>query len=241
MKLKNIMLLVTAVGMTAMIQNAKAQVTLSQLASSGGSLTIGDKTFSNFGWTPSGAAGSQLNADAANLIVSAYIGNGVTGAVGVDYLDFSGFIGVDNTSGSANLLGDLLLKYTVTANPGSISMIDQQYTPNAVPATGQIIIGETVSANGTIVGNSTLTLNPSHLSDPPTVAGDNLVIDPSQSELSVIKDISITADPGSLVGLSDVQQSFHQVPEPTTVLAGALLLLPLGASALRILRKSRAA
>jgi hypothetical protein len=29
------------------------------------------------------------------------------------------------------------------------------------------------------------------------------------------------------------------VPEPTTVLAGALLLLPLGASTLRILRRNR--
>jgi F0F1-type ATP synthase assembly protein I len=30
------------------------------------------------------------------------------------------------------------------------------------------------------------------------------------------------------------------VPEPTTMIAGALLLLPFGASTLRILRKSRA-
>jgi hypothetical protein len=31
------------------------------------------------------------------------------------------------------------------------------------------------------------------------------------------------------------------VPEPTTVIAGALLLLPFGASTLRILRKNRTA
>jgi hypothetical protein len=31
------------------------------------------------------------------------------------------------------------------------------------------------------------------------------------------------------------------VPEPTTMVAGALLLLPFGASTLRILRKNRAA
>jgi hypothetical protein len=34
---------------------------------------------------------------------------------------------------------------------------------------------------------------------------------------------------------------FNAVPEPTTMIAGALLLLPLGASTLRILRKSRKA
>jgi len=31
------------------------------------------------------------------------------------------------------------------------------------------------------------------------------------------------------------------VPEPTTLIAGALLLLPFGASTLRLLRKNRAA
>ena len=32
-----------------------------------------------------------------------------------------------------------------------------------------------------------------------------------------------------------------EVPEPTTMIAGALLLLPFGASTLRMLRKNRAA
>jgi hypothetical protein len=39
---------------------------------------------------------------------------------------------------------------------------------------------------------------------------------------------------GSMSGVSGV-------PEPTTIIAGALLLLPFGASAVRILRKNRAA
>jgi hypothetical protein len=38
-----------------------------------------------------------------------------------------------------------------------------------------------------------------------------------------------------------VQQSFHQVPEPTTIIAGVLLLLPFGASTVRILRKRQTA
>ena len=240
MKLRNTVLLVSAVAMAAMVQTAQAQVTLQSLADTpGATLTIGDKTFSNFGFTTSLADAGELNTEAAGLLVTAYAGNGIVGAVGVDYLDFSGLIAVDNTHGSADLLGDLKITYTVTANPGSISMIDQQYTPNAVPSQGQIIIGETVANNGNIVGNSTLTLNPTDLSDPQAEAGDNLVIDPSQNVLNVEKDISIDAFAGSLVGLSDVQQSFHQVPEPTTVLAGALLLLPLGASTLRILRRNR--
>jgi len=38
-----------------------------------------------------------------------------------------------------------------------------------------------------------------------------------------------------------IDHGFTPVPEPTTMIAGALLLLPFGASTLRILRKSRAA
>jgi len=52
-------------------------------------------------------------------------------------------------------------------------------------------------------------------------------------------------DGGTLVGESSLLvwngSEFEVVPEPTTMIAGALLLLPFGASTLRILRKSRAA
>ncbi|HZL12529.1 MAG TPA: hypothetical protein VFC85_00160, partial [Verrucomicrobiae bacterium] len=127
---------------------------------------------------------------------------------------------VNNLGGATPLLGDLQLTYTVTANSGLISMIDQSYTPNALPATGQIIIGETVQVpGGAIVANSTLTLSPTDLSDPAPEAGDNLFVNPNQPVLNVTKDILIDADAGQLVGLSDVEQSFHQVavPEPMTV------------------------
>ncbi|HMD54297.1 MAG TPA: hypothetical protein VKJ65_07110, partial [Phycisphaerae bacterium] len=42
-----------------------------------------------------------------------------------------------------------------------------------------------------------------------------------------------------LMGSSALPGYSSPVPEPSTVLAGALLLLPLGASAIRILRKSK--
>jgi len=103
-------------------------------------------------------------------------------------------------------------------------MIDQNYTPTALPVAGnQIVIAETVAnVLNVVVANSTLTLNPQDLSDPNPEAGDNLNINPPQQQLSVIKDIVITAAPGQLVGLSDVEQSFHQVPEPGTMLLGSL-------------------
>jgi len=223
--------------MVTMIQTAQASFittdTLADLARSGGSLTVGDKTFSGFSWL---ASDGTLNAQAANLSVTASIVNGIY------TLDFGGFIALYNT-GNSPLLGDLKLTYTVTANQGLITMIDQNYTPNALPSGGQIIIGETVRNNGgAIVGNSTLTLNPTDLSDPPPEAGDNIYINPGESQLFVVKDILIGALAGQLVGLSDVEQSYHQVvPEPATIIAGALLLLPFGASTLRILRRNRTA
>ena len=41
--------------------------------------------------------------------------------------------------------------------------------------------------------------------------------------------------------MDDVSYNLSPVPEPTTVIAGALLLLPFGASTLRLLRKHRTA
>jgi hypothetical protein len=207
--------LVSALGGVSLF--ATPVYTLGGLVSSGGTITIDDKTFSNFSWQSANAA---LNSDASALVVTA------SSSGGIDYLNWSGSIAVDNTLGNANLIGDLILKYTVSANPGSINMIDQSYTP--LPATtagsGQIIIGETVGNNGITVANSTLTLNPPVLSEPPAQPGDNLNINPSVQQLAVIKDISILAKPGNLVGLSNVEQSFHQVPvpEPSVTLIGSL-------------------
>ena len=108
-------------------------------------------------------------------------------------------------------------------------MIDQSYTPNALPGGGQIIIGETVNNGQNItVANSTLTLNPTDLSDPDPEAGDNLFVNPSEHQLFVTKNILIAAFAGNLVGLSDIKQSFHQVvPEPSSfgLLSGGLGLL----------------
>ncbi len=104
--------------------SASAQIlttsTLGVLVADHGSLTVGDKTFSNFNYVA-----SQLGTDPANLTVTVSIANGIY------YLDWSGIIAVNNLAGTGSVLGDVKLSYTVTANPGSIAMIDQNYTPNA--------------------------------------------------------------------------------------------------------------
>jgi hypothetical protein len=239
MKIRNTAAMVAAIAIVASIQTTQA-APLTGVLNGGNSITIGDKTFSGFTYTASDDQASALADQALGLTISAFIGNGVNGVLGVYYLDFKGAIAINNLGGTSPLLGDLALSYTVTVNSGStIDYIDQQYTPNGLPVPGnQIIIGET-AIGATASANSTLTLNPTDISDPAPEVGDNLNFSTGQTSVAVVKDILIAAATNQLVGLSDVRQSFHQVPEPTTVIAGALLLLPFGVSTLRIMRKNR--
>jgi hypothetical protein len=230
MKLRNTVLIGAAVAMAAMLQTAQAVLTdsLADLTSATGtynSLSIGDKTFSDFGYTASALTGF----DAADVKVTASVD-----ASGVYYLTWSG-----NVAALASLTpttGDLLLNYKVSASAGVIATIDQGYT-----GSGIIKVDETVSPSSggvPIVGSSHL--DAFDMSDPPAEANDLLHLITPGSVLYVTKDIGLAALPGNdFATISQVEQSFEQVPEPTTVLAGALLLLPLGASTLRILRRNR--
>jgi hypothetical protein len=214
--------------MVAMIQTAQASLTLAQLAA-GGTLSIGDKTFSGFSYTPSGLT----TFDPSQIIVTATEGGGI------DYLTWSGNISLVS-GGPAT--ADLKLNYIVTANAGTINMIDQSYTGSAI--NGLLAVDETAAIGnfgGTVVGYSHL--EGGDLSDPPAEGFDLLNIVPPETVLYVTKDIAfgVTSINGGFITISQVAQSFHQVPEPTTMIAGALLLLPFGASTLRILRKNRTA
>ena len=156
---------------------------------------------------------------------------------GVYFLTWSG-----NVAALASLTpttGDLLLNYKVSASAGVIAKIDQGYT-----GSGIVSVVETVSpSSGGVPITSTITLPLTDVMNPDSA--DNIPVVPPSSSLYVTKDIGLAALPGSFANdfatISKVEQSFHQVavPEPTTVLAGALLLLPLGASTLRILRRNR--
>jgi hypothetical protein len=228
----------------AMIQTAQAAFTgtLADLASTpGATLSIDDKIFSGFSFHAVNLSGFDAN----NIIVTASIGPG-----GVDYLTFGGNI---QLAGFSFATADLLLGYSVTATGGqAISMIDQRYTGGAI--NGSLLINETATSAGAPAAHSQLSVN--DVSDPsvypngnPFDVGENdlLLVVPPQTTLYVTKDLSFTifngtpGNPISQVAATSVQQSFHQVPEPTTMIAGALLLLPFGASTLRILRKRQTA
>jgi hypothetical protein len=71
-----------------------------------------------------------------------------------------------------------------------------------------------------------------------TVSGNSAVTTEATSMLAALSGLTATAD---LIALTDSGQGYVvAVPEATTVIASVLLLLPFGASTLRILRRNRA-
>jgi hypothetical protein len=184
--------------------------TLANLAN-GGTLTIDDKIFSGFKYLDTGLTSfdpTQINVTASE-------------SGGIDYLTWSGNISFTSTS---TAIADLLLNYIVTANLGTINMIDQSYTLGSVN-NGLLSVAETVATGafgGTVVAHSNL-----DLSTTSQTQGPNLNINPAQSVLYVTKDISLAvisppAGGAGSVTITQVEQSFHQVPEPGTMLLGSL-------------------
>jgi hypothetical protein len=171
----------------------------------GGTLTIGDKTFTGFSYL----ASDLTSFDSTAITVTA------SESGGVDYLTWTGNISL---ASSSNTTANLLLNYIVTANPGAINMIDQSYTGSAT--NGLLAVDETAATGdfgGTVVGYSHLEVG--DFSDPPAepVQGDNLIINPAQSVLYVAKAISLAviSSSGGSITITQVEQSFHQVPPPT--------------------------
>jgi hypothetical protein len=202
---------ILAASATSVFAQVPSSGTLAQLAL-GGTLSIDDKIFSGFSYQASGLTAFNAN----NIIVTA------TESGGIDYLTWSG-----NMSFSSGGFGsaDLLLNYIVTANPGAINMIDQSYTGSA--ANGLLAIDETAATGafgGVVVGYSHLQIGDTTDPLPEPVQGDNLNISPSQSVLYVTKDIgfAVISPNGGSVSIVQVQQSFHQVPEPGAMLLGSL-------------------
>ncbi len=238
MKLRIAITVAAAVAMVGMVQSARASLATESaylnVLANGGSLSVGDKTFTGFGDVPSGLT----SFDASGILVTAT-------EVTSTYYTLT-WVGNISLTGTATASADLFLSYTVTATGGGIGSIDQSYTGGVTPpGQGTLLVTETAYAGGVQVAKSTLDTTLSQ--EPPiTYVGDNLIIDPAQSTLNIDKDIVLTIDPitgPATASISGIEQSFEEVavPEASTIIAGALLLLPFGASTLRILRRNRMA
>jgi hypothetical protein len=182
--------------------------TLQDLVSTGGSLNIGDKTFSNFSFVDSGLT----SFDPSKIQVTASFSNGIY------YLTWDGNMSLVSGAGSP-ASADLLLKYTVTAATGLIDTIDASFTGSAQPSGGAFLaIDETArDRNGNVVGSTHLDAQK---------LSDTFAITPPQSQLNITKDIGFGIVNGGFVTVSEVSQSFHQVvPEASTT---AMLFAGLG-------------
>jgi len=220
-----------AVVMQAQTTHADVTDTLAAL-DAGATLSIGDKTFSGFSFNESGLT----SFNAANIDVTA------TEVGGNYFLNWTGNISL---AGTGVQTADLELNYTVTASAGTIVAIDQSYTGGTDLGSGGaagLTVTETVRnpGTGTIAAQSLLNTSVSGT----TFDAVGAILQPGGlTSVNVTKDIglSIGGEGFNTVSISDVEQSFEQtaVPEPTTVAAGMLLLLPLGVSAARILRNRK--
>ena len=187
-------------GATAL--TAATSDTLQDLTTTGGTLQIGDKIFSNFSFLENGLT----SFDSSKIQVTVSVANGV------DYLTWDGNMSLVSGSGTGPVTADLLLKYSVTATSGAIDAIDASYTGSVQPAGGAFVaIDETArDANGNVVGST-------HLDGQDK--SDTFSINSPQSSLAVTKDITFGISNGGLASASEVIQSFHQlaIPEPSTL------------------------
>jgi hypothetical protein len=196
---------------------------LQNLISSGGSMTVGDKVFSNFGYT-----GNSGNYPASSAITVAPLPPSGTDAFGNFGIRF-GLEGFNAPGGPAT---DFLLTYTVTNLGDAPRITDVHLASNlsiaGTPTQGDHPFGtivETITAPN--VGpvaqiNNSVTTTTSSLSSMACFVPSG----PYQT-LFVTKDVQLFSTPGAITTVSFIDQSFSQIaaPEPhSLVLMGCGVL-----------------
>jgi len=184
-------------------------VSLASLTNSGANLVVGDKNFTDF--TISGSF------QASQVTVTPIQENGDYG------IRFSGPF-VAGGSSESMILG---YQVAVTNSPNLISAANLLFNGQVTPGSGMVQVTEQVFTNSppTFYGQmfvfATATNNQLSASLP---------IVPPQTFLSINKDVELTATLPAFSTISTIDQTFTQVPEPSTVTLaviglGGLLLL----------------
>jgi len=192
------------------------------LGDGGGTVTSGDKVFSDFtcSFIGTNAVGT---CDTVNVTAA----TDQFGNFGIDLqLNASA-----TTTGSTTATGDYRITYNVSAPGAMITDIHMTFNGSFTGA-GQTEITETVSNGGSIVGQINVTNPPLNLESAANVIGG------PYSTLSVLKDIQFGVPTGSAgsASISEIGQFISQVPEPATM---ALFGLAAMGAAMRRRRATR--
>ena len=173
-----------------------ATIRLSRLVNGGGSITVGDKVFDEFGYSGTGDMPDALDINV------------------IDHVDLAGNFGLRFQGAFADFQGggasDALITFRVRVADGSpfrISDAHLQGNPDVLGPEGVMAVTETFSeAQNTM---SIYDIVPGNLQNI-----DWTYFDQTFTELHVQKNIIAWAGQGSAATLSFVDQTFSQVPEP---------------------------
>lgn len=186
-------------------------VSMASLTNSGGDLLVGDKDFTDFSISGSFAAGmvnvtpiQENDGDFGIRFSGAFVAGGAPMDMVLSYQ-----VSVTN---SPNLISaaNLLFNGQVTFGTGLAQVVEQVFT------NGNYFYGQ-MSVFATAITNQ---------------LSASLPIVPAQPELGINKDVLITATLPAFSSISEIDQSYTQVPEPST-----MALVAAGFSGLLLLRR----
>jgi hypothetical protein len=183
-------------------------VLISTLQTSGGTITVGDKIFSNFTCSVTGTGASCTTIDVVGVI------DPVTGLIGLTF-QAPAFNNTPNT----NL--DILINYTATVLPGFNNLISDVHLGFNGSVTGSGFINVTETVRGPLPGSPNNVLGQAFVQNPPPIFTSDILLSAPASSIRVTKDILLGV--GTTAGsasLSFVDQFLSQTPEP-----GSLALL----------------
>lgn len=225
-----ILLGIVATSSWAQVTNLSAGGTInysSLVGPSGLSVQIGDKLFSDFGFSfvdTDGIPGDDISASA---VVLASLSNQVGFGVSIQLpLNATGIN-----------IADITLQFTTTVlDPNKkISDVHLDFQGTAT-GNGIAQVSETISTNGFGIGsiaNLDLTKNASGFI--PTNGEASVILSTPQTKIWVQKDIFVSGNPNAVPGIpetdfasiSAVDQMFSQIPEPSTVALFLVGMVPL--------------